>query len=148
MKVKTVNSICENLPPMSGAEKVIKELKKLDYKVICFSGGFKNATIPFMNKYGLDAEFSNILHEKDGILTGLVGGEMMFSSSKGAMLQTLQRLLKIPVSDTIVIGDGANDISMFEHAGKKIAFCAKPILKSHADVIIEVKDLTAVLDCI
>ena len=148
MKVKTVNSICENLPPMSGAEKVIKELKKLDYKVICFSGGFKNATIPFMNKYGLDAEFSNILHEKDGILTGLVGGEMMFSNSKGAMLQTLQRLLKIPVSDTIVIGDGANDISMFEHAGNKIAFCAKPILKSHADVIIEVKDLTAVLDCI
>ena len=88
------------------------------------------------------------MHEKDGMLTGLGGGEMMFSSSKRAMLQTLQRLLKIPVSDTIVIGDGANDISMFEHAGKKIAFCAKPILKSHADVIIEVKDLTAVLDCI
>ena len=48
--------------------------------------------------------------------------------------------------DTIAIGDGANDLSMFKHAEKKVAFCAKPILKENANIIIEVKDLTQILD--
>lgn len=146
MEVKTVNRICEALPPMNGVQETISELKKSGYKVVCFSGGFKNATIPFMKKYGLDAEFSNILHERDGLLTGMVGGEMMFNDSKGAMLQKLQRLLGVTSSDTLVVGDGANDISMFRHAGKKIAFCAKPILRAEADIIIDSKDLTLILD--
>ena len=83
MPVKTVNEICRNLPAMPGAMETIRELKKRGFTVICFSGGFKNATIPFKEKYGLNCEFSNILHEKDGILTGLVGGDMMFNNRNG-----------------------------------------------------------------
>ena len=79
----------------SGAKEIIEELHKRDYKCVCFSGGFKNATVPFAKKLNLDAEFSNIFHVKDDVLTGKVGGEMMFSDSKGNMLLTLQRLLNI-----------------------------------------------------
>ena len=146
LEVKTVNNICENLPPMPGVQKTIKGLKDMGYKVVCFSGGFKNATVPFLNLYGLDCEFSNILHEKDGYLTGLVGGEMMFGSSKGSMLRRLQLISGIDKSNTIAIGDGANDLSMFEYAGTRIAFCAKPILKQNADIIIDKKDLLLILD--
>ena len=64
LKVETVNEICKNLPIMTGAKETIQELKNRGYKVICFSGGFKNATIPFAEKIGLDCEFSNILHSK------------------------------------------------------------------------------------
>ncbi len=146
LKVETVNRICENLPVMNGAKETINSLKDRGYKVICFSGGFKNATIPFMKKLGLDCEFSNILHTKDGILTGLVGGEMMFNDSKGQMLYRLQRLLDISPANTIAVGDGANDLSMFEYAEKRIAFCAKPVLRKQANIIIEKKDLTFILD--
>lgn len=146
LKVETVNRICENLPVMNGAKETINGLKDRGYKVICFSGGFKNATIPFMKKLGLDCEFSNILHTKDGILTGLVGGEMMFNDSKGQMLYRLQRLLDISPANTIAVGDGANDLSMFEYAEKRIAFCAKPVLRKQANIIIEKKDLTFILD--
>ena len=102
LKVDTVNQICENLPLMNGAEETIKELKNRGYKVVCFSGGFKNATVSFAKKLGLDGEFSNILHSKDGILTGMVGGEMMFNNSKGQMLLTIQKLLGITRENTLV----------------------------------------------
>ena len=146
IKLKTVNEICNSLPIMNGAKETIEELHKKGYKCVCFSGGFKNATIPFAEKLNLDAEFSNIFHIKDDVLTGKVGGEMMFSDSKGKMLLTLQKLLNISYDNTLVVGDGANDLSMFKYAKNKAAFCAKEILKKEASIIIDKKDLTIILD--
>lgn len=146
LSYKKAVDICASLPTMEGAEVTIKELQKMGYKVVCFSGGFRIGTMPFKEKYGLDAEFSNTLHHKDGLLSGLIGGEMMFGSSKGDMLQRLQTLMNIPQKDTLVVGDGANDISMFQYAHNKVAFCAHDILKKEANIIIDTKDLTQILD--
>lgn len=140
-----VEKICRDLPFMNGAKETITELKKAGYKTVCFSGGFKSATIPAREYLGLDADFSNILHFKDGKMTGLVGGEMMFSTSKGEMLVTLQRLLGVTEENTVAVGDGANDLSMFKHAAKRVAFCAKPVLREAANIIIAEKDLTQLL---
>ena len=138
--------ICKDLPLMPGAYELIDELKKQDYKVVCFSGGFRIGTGPAKEKLGLDADFSNILHQKDGILTGLVGGDMMFGFSKGDMIQRVQAMLGAKVEDTLVAGDGANDVSMFPYAGKRVAFCAREILKKEANIIVDEKDLTKILD--
>ena len=140
-----VVEICDNLPLMNGAVEVVAGLKAKGYKVVCFSGGFRTGTTPALKKLGLDGDFANILHHKDGILTGLVGGDMMFDSSKGDMIQRIQALLGAPVENTLVCGDGANDRSMFPYAGKKIAFCAREILKKEANIIIDTKDLREVL---
>jgi len=142
---KRAEEICANLPLMNGAKETITELKKAGYKTVCFSGGFKSATIPAKEKLGLDAEFSNILHFKDGLMTGLVGGEMMFSTSKGEMLKTLQNLLGVTYDNTLVVGDGANDLSMFKYAGNRVSFCGKPVLKENANIVIEEKDLRLIL---
>lgn len=146
LKVETVNQICKSLPVMPGAKEVVSGLKDKGYRVVCFSGGFKNATVPFAEKLGLDADFSNILHSKDGVLTGLVGGEMMFNDSKGEMLKRLQSVLGISPDETLVVGDGANDLSMFKYASKRVAFCAKPVLKENANIIVEDKDLSLILN--
>ena len=143
--VDKINEICTKLPLMNGAEEVVSGLKAKGYKVVCFSGGFRNATTLFAQKLGLDGEFANILHSKDGVLTGLVGGEMMFNDSKGQMLQRLQKILDVTPENTIAVGDGANDLSMFKYAGKRIAFCAKPVLKENANIIVEEKDLSKML---
>ncbi len=132
---------CANLPFIEGAAEIIKELKAKDYKVVVFSGGFSIGTAPAREKLGFDMDFSNKLHEKDGLLTGLVGGEMMYSDSKGVMLSKLQTILDISIENTIAVGDGANDASMFPYAAKKIAFCAKPKLKELANIIVDTKDL-------
>ena len=138
--------ICKDLPLMPGAQQTINELKKMGYKVVCFSGGFRIGTGPAKEKLGIDADFSNVLHHKDGILSGLVGGDMMFDFSKGDMIQRIQSVLGVGIEDTLVCGDGANDKSMFPYASKKIAFCAKDILKKEANIIVDTKDLTQILN--
>lgn len=141
-----VNEICANLPLISGAKECVNGLKEMGFRVVCFSGGFRNATEPICKELGIDTDFSNYLHAKDGILTGLVGGEMMFSDSKGKMLKRVQELVGSNLDQTIVVGDGANDLSMFAYAKTKVAFCAKPILKEAATHCIDKKDLTEVLE--
>lgn len=146
LEYKKAVEICKDLPLMPGAYELISELKKKDYKVVCFSGGFRIGTTPAKEKLGLDADFSNILHEKDGILTGLVGGDMMFGFSKGDMIQRVQSMLGVSKENTLVAGDGANDVSMFPFASKRVAFCAKEILKKEANIIVDTKDLTQILE--
>lgn len=143
-----VDEICADLPMMPGAFEVVAGLKQCGYKVVCFSGGFRNATSLAKVKLGLDADFSNILHDDEGILTGKVGGDMMFGFSKGDMLERLQGLLGITRADTLAVGDGANDLSMFAYADTRVAFCAKPILKKSATHIIDTKDLREILKII
>ena len=144
LEVSKIDAICKKLPIMPGAKECIQELKELGFKVVCFSGGFRNATTPISQELNIDADFANYLHSKDGILTGLVGGEMMFGNSKGKMLKRLQKILGVSKENTLVVGDGANDISMFNEAGTKVAFCAKEVLKKEATHIVDVKDLKEV----
>ncbi len=147
-KENKIKSICENLPYTKGAKETISELKKMGYKVVCFSGGYETATIPAQKILGYDAQFANILHFQNGEMSGFLGGEMMFSDSKGKMLKRLQTLLGITEENTIVTGDGANDLSMFKYASKRAAFCAKPILKAQANIVIDNKDLSELLNFI
>ena len=60
---KKVVDICKNLPLMPGAIETVNELKSMDYKVICFSGGFRVGTSPAKEILGLHADFSNVLHQ-------------------------------------------------------------------------------------
>jgi len=146
LSIEKVDEICRSLPLMNGAKQAVDRLHELGYKVVCFSGGFKNATAHTKEVLGLDGEFANIFHTKDGYLTGKVGGCMMFNDSKGNMIQELQSILGISAEDTLVVGDGANDLSMFKWAKYKVSFCGKEILKKAANIIIEEKDLSLIPD--
>ena len=141
-----VEKIAHNLPYMTGAKETIAELKSRGIKVVCFSGGFRVATTYAKDILGYDADFSNALHVKEGKLTGLVGGDMMFNYSKGDMLVRLQALLGVSEEETLVCGDGANDLSMFAHAGTRVAFCARTILEKEANIVIKEKDLRKILE--
>ena len=146
LELSRVDYICQNLPYMKGAKETIFCLKNAGIKVVCFSGGFKNGTVPAKDILGYDADFSNILHSKNGILTGFVGGDMMFNFSKGDMLVRIQNVLGVTPEETMVVGDGANDASMFKYAHTRVAFCAKEVLKKQANVVVDEKDLIKILD--
>lgn len=148
MNARKAEEICASLPLMNGAKEAIVGLKAKGYTVVVFSGGFRIATTPAKAILGFDADFANVLHARDGHLSGLVGGDMMFGFSKGDMLKRVQNLLHVNYENTIAVGDGANDISMFECAAKKVAFCAKPILKNAANVVIDEKDMRHLLQFI
>jgi len=145
LEVSRVEAISRALPYMPGAKETIAALKKEGVTVVCFSGGFRTATSYAKDVLGFDADFSNALHAKDGKLTGQVGGDMMFNWSKGDMLVRLQSILGVTPEETMVVGDGANDLSMFTHAATRVAFRAKEVLKKEANIVIEQKDLREIL---
>lgn len=82
----------------------------------------------------------------DGCLTGKVLGEIVSKTVKLHALQTWADRLGIPMSQTVAVGDGANDIPMIQAAGLGLAFCAKPKTQLAADKAINDRDLTHVLD--
>ncbi len=73
---------------------------------------------------------------------------MMDSESKGIQIRKLQDITKISKENTLVIGDGANDISMFREAGCAVSFCGKPVVQEASTHQIHEKDLTKVLDIV
>lgn len=141
VKSLDIENIAKNLPFINGAKEIISYLKQKDIRVVVFSGGFHIATDAAKEILGFDASFANYLHEKNGVLTGEVGGEMMFGYSKGKVLKELMNLMNLKKEEVMCVGDGANDISMFKEAGKSVAFCAKEALKEHATYVVDVKDL-------
>ena len=48
--------------------------------------------------------------------------------------------------DTVVVVDGANDLKLFELAAFTVGFCPVDIVKEKADVVIEIRDLTLLLN--
>ena len=145
MPKSLVEEVCENFSYIKGAKELICALKEKDYKVVVFSGGFDEGVSAGQKVLGFDAFFANSLHYTEDVLSGAVGGEMMFSYSKGRMLKKIQDLLSVKIENTIATGDGANDMSMFPYASKKIAFCGKEILKKSANIIVDNKDLTEII---
>lgn len=137
--------IGKKLPLMNGAYELVEFLHSKKIFVAIFSGGFHEGIDPAMKKLGIKLGFANYLHHKNDILSGLVGGEMMFLSSKGLMLRRLKNFLNIKTEEVMCVGDGANDVSMFEESGFKIAFCAKEILRSKASLCVDKKDLTEII---
>lgn len=136
--------ITSNLSFITGAKDIISYLKSKNIKTVVFSGGFHIATDAAQQKLGFDLNFANELHHKNGILTGNVGGEMMFGDSKGKMLLRLKDFMGLSSDEVACVGDGANDLSMFKEAGTGIAFCANKILKEAATHIIDIKDLNEI----
>lgn len=57
-------------------------------------------------------------------------------ANKGEGLLQMAKLLGVPPAEIAVIGDGGNDVSMFEHAGLSIAMGnAQPAVKAAADLV-------------
>ena len=130
---------------MPGAEETINTLKEKDLDVAIISGSFDVVAEKIKDKLGVDAVYTNSFSVEDGKLTGEVTGPLV-SGSKLDVLNDHVEKAGITLDDVVAVGDGANDISMIESAGCGIAFNAKDSVKEIADIVVEEKDLTKVLD--
>jgi phosphoserine phosphatase len=126
---KVLARVAENLILTEGAERVIRTLKKLGYKIGIISGGFNYFGEFLQNKLSLDYVFANELEIENGKVTGNVSGDIIDGGRKAEILKTIATVENISLQQTIAIGDGANDLPMLSIAGLGIAFHAKPIVK-------------------
>lgn len=113
--------------------------------VAVVSGGFHEVIDPLVKTLGLDRHRANRLGMVDGILTGSLSGPIIDAAAKANALREWAGEAGIPLAQTVVVGDGANDLAMMEIAGLSVGFDAKGPVRSRADVLIDVRDLRQVL---
>jgi phosphoserine phosphatase len=78
-------------------------------------------------------------------MTGRVAGLILGNEAKLAALQEFAAKRGLPLSDTLAVGDGANDLAMVRAAGLGVAYRAKPVVAAEAHAAITYGDLTALL---
>ncbi|GAB2443923.1 phosphoserine phosphatase SerB [Streptosporangium sandarakinum] len=128
-----------------GARTLVRTLKRLDYRFAIVSGGFTQLTDALVEDLGIDYSAANTLEVVDGVLTGRVVGEILDRPGKARALERFAREAGIPISQTVAIGDGANDLDMISAAGLGIAFNAKPVVREAADTAVNVPYLDSIL---
>jgi len=143
--IEEIEKVADELPLMPGASDTIARLKDEDVDVAIISGSFDVVAEKVKEKLGIDTVYTNSFTVEDGKLTGEVTGPLV-SGSKLDVLKDHVEKAGISLEEVVAVGDGANDISMIESAGCGIAFNAKDSVKEIADVVVDEKDLTKVLD--
>ncbi|MGH8962314.1 MAG: phosphoserine phosphatase SerB [Jatrophihabitantaceae bacterium] len=128
-----------------GARTFVRTLRRLGFHVGVVSGGFTVFTDRFVAELDLDFAAANELEVADGKLTGRVVGDVVDRAGKARALQRFAEQFGVPLSQTVAVGDGANDIDMLEAAGLGIAFNAKAALRAAADTSVNLPYLDSVL---
>jgi phosphoserine phosphatase len=135
----------KSLTPTKGASELIQEIHTRGGKAAAVSGGFIQLLTGLKRELNLDYAQANTLGVENGRLTGEVVGELVNREAKAKYLKLWAEENDIPLERTFAIGDGANDLGMMAIAGLSVAFCAKPIVRESADVVIDERDLTKVI---
>ena len=128
-----------------GARTLIRTLHRLGHKVGVVSGGFLNVIEPLLKELDIDFYRANTLEISGTKLTGKLTGPIIDRAAKADALREFAAKEGVALSQTIAIGDGANDLGMLEIAGLGIAFNAKPAVQAAADSSITSPYLDSVL---
>jgi phosphoserine phosphatase len=145
MPLSIMNEVADSMPLMPGLEVLIKALKIAGWKVAIASGGFNYFADRLKHDHGFDFTIANNLEINGDQLTGCVLGEIINADVKARTLKELAHKYDIPMSQTIAIGDGANDLVMMEASAMGIAIHAKPIVQEKAAVSLNNLDLEGAL---
>lgn len=137
--------IAQNLPFTKGLDRLMRTLKIAGYKTAILSGGFTYFANHIKNRYNIDYIYANNLEIVNGKLTGHFLGEVVDATRKVELLKELAKKEGISTEQTIVIGDGANDLPMILEAGLGVAFHAKPKVQREAPNLINSVGLDGIL---
>lgn len=137
--------IAERITPTPGGRELVMTMRAHGAYTALVSGGFTLFTGPISRTIGFDEHRSNTLIVEDGKLTGSVGEPILGAEAKLASLNELTAARGLAATDTLAVGDGANDLPMILAAGLGVAFRAKPKVAAAARARIDHTDLTTLL---
>ena len=139
-----ISQVQQEIRLTDGAAELVSLLHELGHYVSLVSGGFSNILQPIVDELKIDFYRANLLEIIDGQLTGKVVGVIIDRAAKAEALKEFAQKCSVDLSDTVAIGDGANDLDMMAIAGISIAFNAKPIVEAAADYSIKERSLRSV----
>ena len=120
-----------------GVIELISTVQKSGGLVGAISGGFSQVLEPLADKLSLNFFKANNLEILDGVITGRIIGDIVDADMKARTLLEWAGEYGFEMSNTVAVGDGANDIQMLKTSGFAVAFRPKDVLREHADLIIE-----------
>jgi phosphoserine phosphatase len=144
LDASVIHDVRARLRLAPGARTFVRTLKRLGYQFAIVSGGFTQVTDALVDDLGIDYSAANTLEIVDGTLTGRVVGPIVDRAGKAEALQRFAHEAGVAVSQTVAIGDGANDLDMIAAAGLGIAYNAKPIVRQAADTAVNVPYMDAI----
>jgi phosphoserine phosphatase len=133
------------IEPTPGVRELIAAVHERGGRVAVVSGGFHEILDTVAPDLGVDVWRANRLGVADGALDGRVEGPIVDAEGKAAALREWADALGVPLTRTIAIGDGANDLRMMAVAGLGVAFNAKPLVRAQADLVVGPVDLREVI---
>jgi phosphoserine phosphatase len=150
LDVDRLRALLDRVTLMPGAETLVATMRAHSATCALVSGGFTLFAETIGARLGFDAVVANVLDVSNGRLTGRVQEPILGPEGKASALARLAAAHSVPRTDTIAVGDGANDVAMLTAAGLGVAFRAKPVLAAHArslpsGAVIKHGDLSALL---
>lgn len=143
--VSSFARVLSRIEPTPGAQDLIAAVHERGGVAAVVSGGFHEILDTVAPSLGIDICRANRLAAEDGALTGVVDGPIVDAAGKAASLTEWAAEHGVPLSRTIAIGDGANDLKMMAVAGLGLAFNAKPAVRAQADLVVGPVDLSEVI---
>ncbi|MDA8051575.1 MAG: phosphoserine phosphatase SerB [Rhodospirillales bacterium] len=128
-----------------GAAALIATMRRHGATTALVSGGFTYFTSRVAVALGFDIHRANVLLHDDEMLTGFVAEPIRDRDDKLRALHELSSTRNLPLSATLAVGDGANDLPMLLAAGLGIAWHAKPSVAAAAAARVDFADLRALL---
>jgi phosphoserine phosphatase len=141
---KVLDDVLGAVTITTGALPLVHAVHEAGGYIIAVSGGFREILDPIATQLGLDAWVANGLEVIDGVFTGRTYGPLVDAAAKANFLTAYAKKRRIPLLNTIAVGDGATDLAMMNIAGLSVGFCAKPAVRESAQVNIDVRDLSLV----
>ena len=135
----------ERITLASGGKALIATMRANGAWTALVSGGFTAFTGPVAAMLGFDENQANTLLQADDRLTGTVAEPILGREAKAEALKRICAARGIGLSQSIAVGDGANDLDMLTLAGTGVALHAKPAVAAQARIRIDHGDLTALL---
>ena len=142
----------ERMQYTPGAQALVAACRSAGLATLLVSGGFTYFARPVQAALGIQFSRSNLLEVANGHLTGRMvdqdWGDICDGAEKRRTLLELAALMGISASQTIAVGDGANDLPMMEAAGLSVAYRAKPSVRAQAQVAINSGGLDRLLEVV
>jgi phosphoserine phosphatase len=145
MPAEVLEEVGEQIELTPGARTTLRTLRRLGYHCGIVSGGFRQVIEPLAHELQMDFVAANVLEIIDGKLTGRVIGPVIDRPGKAKALRDFAQQAGVPMTQTVAVGDGANDMDMLAAAGLGVAFNAKPALREVADASLSHPYLDTVL---
>jgi phosphoserine phosphatase len=146
LPVSVVDEVLKTrITPTPGGRELVMTMRAHGAYTCLISGGFTLFTNAVAAMIGFQENRANELIVRDGRFSGEVREPILGRAAKLQTLIDLTESFDLDDIDTLVTGDGANDLGMIQNAGLGVAYHAKPAVAAAAAARIDHGDLTALL---